>query len=93
MNEKVILHYLGTDSWGRAVFKSEKGRHAKTANVLDPEGGFLNAENAMQDRIIDDLHTCEPWDDPDGEPGWPVDQNKIVVCRVESESEDSSPCP
>lgn len=80
MSAKVKLRYLGTDYWGRAVFKTiGKGIHCKTCDVFDAPCGFLNADNETKERIISDLHTCEPLDDPEGDPGWPLKHGMFDV--------------
>lgn len=81
MSQKITLYYLGKDDKGRLVFTSKIGSYAKTANVFDLPCYFLNADSEIQDKIIADLHTCEPWNDPYGEPDRPVDQGRIEVSR------------
>lgn len=39
----VTIRYVGTDFWGRAVFQGDNGRFYKTADILDPDGGFSKA--------------------------------------------------
>lgn len=77
----VAIRYIGTDFWGRAVFQGDNGRFYKTADILDPDGGFSNAPLDEQERIFSDLHTSEPWDDPEGEPGWPVELEKFTLSK------------
>lgn len=74
----VTICYVGTDFWGRAVFQGDNGRFYKSA-FLDPDEGFPNAPREEQERIFCDLRTSEPWDDPEGEPGWPVELEKFTL--------------
>lgn len=48
-------------------------------DILDPDGGFSKAPLEEQEHIFSDLHTSEPWDDPEGEPGWPVELEKFTL--------------
>lgn len=73
------IAYCGTDSWGRAVFKSARGYFYKSANELDPDVGFPNADEETKELILRDLNTAEPPDEFEGEPGWPVDRDKFEL--------------
>lgn len=76
---RIKLTYCGSDSWGRAVFRSERGYYYKTADVLDPDGGFPNADEKTREMILRDLYNSEPSDDFDGEPGWPVGRENFEI--------------
>lgn len=67
-SERISLYYVGVDSWDRVVFQSENGRFYKTADELSPDCGFLDASCEVQKRIFSDLYTCEPFNDPEGNP-------------------------
>lgn len=77
----ITVRYVGTDYWSRAVFQGDNGRFYKTADILDPDGGFSNAPREEQKRIFSDLHTSEPCDDVEGEPGWPVTLENFILAN------------
>ena len=77
----VTIRYAGTDFWGRAAFQSDNGLFYKSMDFLDPDGGFPNAPREEQERIFCNPHTSEPCDDPEGEPGWPVDLEKFTLAN------------
>lgn len=76
---RMKLTYQGTDSWGRAVFKSEDGKIYKSPDYLVPEGGFFNASKEKQDKIWNNLHNSVPCRDFEGEPGWPINISKFEL--------------
>lgn len=78
---KIILTFAGVDGWDRVVFKGDNGRFYKTADFLEPDCGFLNAPHEEQERIFGNLHTSEPYDDFEGEPGWPVTLEKFILAN------------
>lgn len=86
---RIKLTYQGTDEWGRAVFKSEDGRFYKSVDYLDPAGGFLNADKEIQKNIWNNLHTSEPYDAFEGEPGWPVDLNNFILAKNKTNEADN----
>lgn len=69
---ETVIRYVGADYWDRLIFQDNLGKFYKTMDILTPDEGFCNLSPEEQEGILRDLHTCEPYDDPEGEPGWPV---------------------
>lgn len=80
----ISIRYYGVDEWSRVVFRGDNGHFYKSVDCLSPDGGgFLAAENEEQERILGDLHTCSPHNDPEGEPCSPVGRGNFTLVSPE----------